>query len=600
MILDIAESIFQVFLQIIYVVFVKGMLVLLNALYQVFNFFTGGNFINQMMGVSADGSFIIDWHSPLAIMFMTTLTVGVLLLIIMIGLSFTHNLLSTREEKQKSYFSNKLKYVFYFIGAVIFVPMAFLMLNAVTSILASVLGVSTSLRLDSTMVTNVKDNLIPMVNNLGDLDSLQINGFQVNAYLDELNKNIIAQNKVAVDAGDGALSNKLLIASDLIQKCKDGLLTLTSTKNELLALLNSLSPDKVDVAAGDKMGELMSAMDQVNNSFMNLYDSLTYINSKYETTMSPELRQSILGFTSSFTDTSNGLGLYFGSDALITKIINGKGSEVMGLANLRSYVIGYKDFDLVLQIYRLATGNDYSTDWRAVPRFVHVDTLVVGILASLISVIIIALYTIYVVKRVFIIAIYFVMSPIMIATGVKDDGYKASAFAKTLIVKFSSIMFITIGMQVAMLLTSGSYGLNQLINQWDTTRFNKMVANIVLIVGGLLAGYTTTGAISKMLGDDGSVMESIQDAMLLTRGMSLAAAPIMMVKDAGAAALSIASKHGSSMLPITKAQRASVYGSRSRQLQGLGIGQFEANQAAKSYRTFTKCRNSCLRKGGSK
>ncbi len=578
--LALAETLGQVFLQLAYLIFVRGMLILLNALYQVFNFFTGGNFIGHIMGVGSDGTFMIDWNSPLAIMFITAICAGLIILLFMIGLTMTQNLMATKEEKNKTYIVTKVKYIFYFLGAIIGIPFIFLFLNMITMVLGSVLGVGTSLRVDDSLIISTKNNLYPLVQQLINMNTLQINGADLKNFLATFNTELQSNYQQAIAAGNQALADQLQNAMTMINTINPQLDNLSSLQQGIIDSLGTMKPNEINVVLSDQLLNYINQLEGLNNNLHLLFESSTTLKNQFSTLLSSNLNQCIEGYLASFNDlTPTGLG-YFTADnqGIIDIIINGNNDNITGLFTLRTYISGMKDFDLVLEIYRLTTNNPKATNWLANPRFVKVDTLLIGIIASLISVIIIALYTIYVVKRIFVIAIYFVISPIIIATGVRDDGFVAANFAKTLVVKFSSIMFITIGMQVALTITSGSYGLNQLINQWDIGRITKMCASITLIIGGLLAGYTTTGSISKMLGDDSSIMESIQDVMLLTRGMHIAAAPVSMVASglksgisAGASKLfGVGGATANTINPLTSSAKAHVYGSRMKEMNSLG------------------------------
>lgn len=590
--LFLAETLGQVFLQLAYLIFVKGMLILLNALYQVFNFFTGGNFINHMMGVGSDGTFMIDWNSPIAIIFITSIVAGIVILFLMIGLSFVQNLFSTKEEKTKSFISNKIKYILYFFGAIIGIPIIFIALNMITMILSSILGVNTSLRVDQELINNTKNYLIPILNKIDLINSVSINGSNLNEFLNNLNNELQQNLTNAINTNNQQLIQQIQDSINAVNNVQNNINQLPILKENILNILNEMRVNEINVESSDKLLEYINKLEDIQNSFCFLSDKLNILNKDFSSVISSNLKQYIESFNGSMNDSQIGLGYYFNNDVGIVNIIINGNNDFIGLFNIRSYLSGLKDFDLVLQIYRLATNNPNATNWQANPLYVKVETLAIGIIASLVSVIIVALYTVYVAKRIFIIAIYFVLSPIIIVTGVKDDGYIAANFSRTLMVKFSSIIFITIGMQVAMIITSGNYGLNVLIDQWDTTRILKMTASIILIISGLLAGYTTTGAISKMLGDDSSIMESIQDVMLLTRGVSLAAMPLSLVSKGMMAGVSRGIGKMKTITPITNSQKVNAYSSRIRDLNNLGKN--ASINDVSSYRNYKNMRKDAL------
>ena len=586
------EGLLQPILQVVYLIFVKGMLVIINALYQIFNFITGKDFIGNMFGSTSSGSFIMDWNSPISILFLTTLVAGLIILVVMIGLTLMQNLFKTREEKNQVSISNKFKYIFYFLGCIIGVPVIFLALNAITLVISSILGVSNSLRVDKNLINITNTYLIPELSKLQGITNITIAGSDINSYFDKLISELNAISKTANDNGNFTLVN--LINSIILQinNCKTGVNEIGNIQNQIADIISNMKEGVIDSVAADKLSGLINQLNDFRNNFVNLNNSLSELLANYKSSLTESANQLILAFNDSM-EADNSLWTYFNEKGIINLLINGN-NQFNGLFIIRSYLAGYKDFDLVLEIYRLANNDPYATNWQANPSYVSYDSLAIGILASLVSVILLALYLLYVCKRVFIIAIYFVISPIIIITGIRDDGVIAGAFARTLVVKFSSIIFIAIGMQVALILTTGQYGIQNIINSWDTTRIIRLVTNVVFIIAALLAGYTTTASINKMLGDDNSIMESIQDVMLLTRGMSMAAAPLTLTTKAMLGAATKGASAFSKIVPVTAAQKASVYSSRLKDLHNLGKTSTTINDV-KNYRDYRSARSTSLK-----
>lgn len=586
------EGLLQPILQVVYLIFVKGMLVIINALYQIFNFITGKDFIGNMFGSTSSGSFIMDWNSPISILFLTTLVAGLIILVIMIGLTLMQNLFKTREEKNQVSISNKFKYIFYFLGCIIGVPVIFLALNAITLVISSILGVSNSLRVDKNLINITNTYLIPELSKLQGITNITIAGSDINSYFDKLISELNAISKIANDNGNFTLVNSINSIILQINNCKTGVNEIGNIQNQIADIISNMKEGVIDSVAADKLSGLINQLNDFRNNIINLNYSLSELLINYKSSLTESANQLITAFNDSL-ETGNPLWTYFNEKGIINLLINGN-NQFDGLFIIRSYLAGYKDFDLVLEIYRLANNDPYATNWQANPSYVSYDSLAIGILASLVSVILLTLYLLYVCKRIFIIAIYFVISPIIIITGIRDDGVIAGAFARTLVVKFSSIIFIAIGMQVALILTTGQYGIQNIINSWDTTRIIRLVTNVVFIIAALLAGYTTTASINKMLGDDNSIMESIQDVMLLTRGMSMAAAPLTLTTKAMLGAATKGASAFSKIVPITAAQKASVYSSRLKDLHNLGKTSATINDV-KNYRDYRSARSSSLK-----
>lgn len=580
------EGLLQGVIQLFYVIFIKGSLVLIDALYKIFGFFTGGQFVNHIIGVSGDGAFVMNWDTPIASIFFYV-TIGCLILgLILIGFIFAQRLLNTRLSESKNYsgLGSIPKFFILFILGIVGIPVFFIFMNLITSVLSSILGFSNSIYVGNDGIMQIKNHITGMVNEVANIQNLVISSTDLDTYLTKL----IADLRLEVTNSTSTnFTDQLTILIQKLEYFQNEIKSIVQTKDSILALLAQIKPDKIDIAISNQLMEKVNYLNDLMNNFSNLTTQVNLLINNYGANFKDQNTLLYLKeLQVSSSNITSGLGYYFSSNGVIYQLINGN-IDHMGLFNLKMRVSGTQDFILVLQLYRLISNDPNATNWEATPSFIDTGMLITGILTCLIALFIIFMYCLYVTKRIFILAIYFVISPVIVILGMKDDGYIAANFFKTWIVKFLSIILINIAMQVALVITSGKYGISVLINEWQVHDFVKTIANIFVIIAGLIGGYTTSAMLSKMLGDDSSVMESMHDMMLLSRGIPLAAAPLKMGLSAFRSSASGIASNVAKISPITAGQKASTYNNRMQTLRGLGVHKPNINDV----NTYNKYRN---------
>ncbi len=552
--IDFANALLTPLYTVFYEIFIQGGLIFLDFLYQIFTFLTGSTLTDSVFGVAkmdnGNISFIFDWSSDIAKYFyIPVLVLALISLIFFISAAFLSDIYGNSKQRNSADQLvsgwGKMKWVVYFCASIIFVPVFFLILNMLVSMFALIIQPGSSNILTPENIKYYKTELIP------NLDLLKGIGANINLNTDTGSESL----RDALDTIDSSINSFMKSASavgnsDIADICNNIESQINNIKymldgnnsdsvivaiNNIEAIINNLSPDKViDTDSAEIIKNNLDIFNNFNLSFINLNDNLKDLVNHQSTIIGYDpsfkgqfvLIDSFIKSAGSIDKTEIG---YFVStcqnQSLIYNLSNSNG-ENLSLYNLSNILSNHKDFSYVLSIYRIIANDPNATNWKDIPvSELKASNLLIGLVFLVMAIILMLFFCLFVTKRVFYLAIYFIVSVIIFASAIQDDGLRVSLWFKVVIGKFLSILIITLGFNLGLTLASG---FNSIINNIpDHDHLWKSITSCIVDFSGLLAAYGSTISLGKMIGDDSSMAEGFADMAIIRTGFSLGVKPAM-------------------------------------------------------------------------
>lgn len=169
----------------------------------------------------------------------------------------------------------------------------------------------------------------------------------------------------------------------------------------------------------------------------------------------------------------------------------------VSLSNLVEIISSATNSDLVITLYQFATGKTNS-DWTKIPRISEIDLgrIFVGSLVILVSIVIVFLIALFVARRIFDIATFFVLGPIFSVWSPVDDGKRFANWLEFMVERILSIIAILTALKIMNVLAQYFKKMLMSANFEGENISNKqtLVNTILLIftIAGLISIYAST------------------------------------------------------------------------------------------------------------
>lgn len=529
---------------LIYYIFIYGPLWLLNSFWQIFTWFSGLSigkiFFNNNSSTSVN--FNIDWNSDLTKVFLAFVVVGVIVFIItLIITQLAHlfkNKISDTTLEMKTTPARSLKWIVIFPIIIFIIPFGMVLLSFFTSLLTQLVSSAFSY-IDSSLGTsaieyNLTSGNITYFHNLvttysfGTYNNANLIG--LNGFMENVNQDVISSalsDLKGIDQSKLSDDNANLV-SDAIEKLN--LLSQTDLgqwdyMHKIASILSNLSATKDDNLAN----QLQNALASYNGSSGIIYNlqmvgqDITQLINRNVIGTDSTPATNVATFNSLFGSDSNFMTM-FGLDNVAAEKFGD--NNAISLVSLPSYIYTTSTqtnntFFGTIFIYQFVTGQT-DTNWSTAGYYNFgvegIARMFAGFVAVIAAMILMLLYVLFLTKRIIELACYFVLSPVVAATAVWDEGGKLTAWLKLVIVKMFSIVTLNVTFQifyiiypiVKSLAIDGLAGDNFL----GIVPFSDLF-NIFFIVAGLVAAYFATTKLSKFMGDDSSIAETFAEVAVL-------------------------------------------------------------------------------------
>ena len=365
----------------LYHILVQTPLFLIDMFYNLFGIVFGA-FANVPFGITVDAagniSFSWSWNNPITQVYIIVLIIA----FICFAIYFIFFLINLQKmhSSGKTLF-HQLRWPLMMIVAFVGFPIAMILGNYLLQIVLTLFSGNSYLVLTDADIMQIKNQLIPMINQLDNIKNITINvnGTTMTLYQALVDINYTIDNLIirATDANNQQLIDYFVA----IQATVDQLLNYINVEipkmiNEINNILYSLTPGKIDYDQFQLLRDYCTELQNMSTTFFAL-DSLNELiqpyrsliigwHSDYELCLDQlnAISISINTFNNPLSPTT--IGDYIGdgrqTDGLIDIIMYGN-ENTKGLLTVSTSLLGRKECDLTVLIFQVATGSNKTNWW---------------------------------------------------------------------------------------------------------------------------------------------------------------------------------------------------------------------------------------------
>lgn len=545
---------------LIYYVFIYGPLFLLNELWQIFTWFSGQSigklfFDNNSNIADASIDFNINWQNPVVQIFLTFFIIAVIIFIISMVITLLMHLFKNKVQsttlESGSTPLRTLKWIFLFPVTVFLIPFGMIVLSFFITLLSTLVSsgfssINSSLGYSSLDYNLTVDNLnyfhnlaSNYLNTLKNYDPnttyLQWINNMVN-YLSSIDKsklssddaNLVSQTINNLNTLKGSLQNGFPNIDNLINILSN----LTASKSDTIQnnLNNALQPYITTTGINYTIGLINSNLTELINKNVidpnqmteyTEFNDLLGPNSKFVAMFQTNLSKTVF-------NNENAIGL----NSLPTYIQENTQSTIFfGTIFIYQFVVNTSDTNWDVASYYNFQASD-------------IVRIFIGFIVVIAALILIILYVFYLTKRIIELACYFVLSPVIAAMAVHDEGAKLTAWLKLVVVKMFSILVLNVTFQIFYILYPivKTIAYSGFAGQSIAGVSTADIFNFFFIVGGMISSYFATTKLSQFMGDDSNIAQTFAELAVLRTAFKTGSKALGLAKGTLGTGLGLASK----------------------------------------------------------
>lgn len=555
---------------ILYPLLITAPLHILNGIYKAFSFCCGAD-LGEILFNSQQGRMVIDVNSPLFKFLITAVIISLVLMVVfIIALTIEH--LAT---KKKVNFLSKLKWPLLAITSTVTIPVAFILISSLSSVLMELVGGTTiHYYIEAAHVSDIITNMTNGINGLANSLEIQIQLTDKDGQLIMANVQQAIQliEQAVIQIQKEAASANL---QDIVEKCSRTLEYLSNVRNTLTNMPNIQTEFKevLDwIANNIKSGHVVTSS-EIANKLKDVVAQLTTVQTSWSSAINglSEVLKGAQTYSFHCLEETVKLGdsefvikdlldpfIKIAEDPWITDPrysiwlefnrlwIDGTGTEQLSLLSVmfnggewkgiiggveRTVTCGEQSylnwilvsldpsecntFDLVVKIYQLVTGNtDANWAWTMpwnMSKGVSLINVGVGFIIIVGAIFVCGLFGLMAARRLIELAVLAVWSVIAAIIGIKDDGAKFNNTVKLIIVKMFCIVVAWAAFSLSVTLLSSITGWIESHNNIDKTSLAWGAVTAIVMVGGLLGAYHMSMLLQQWMGDSTSLQGTIAD-----------------------------------------------------------------------------------------